>query len=89
MKECKHQTDAYEAALEQIEQMIERIDPDVTIHISDITGRIKLADQGSEITKATIMLLKKYGIEYQEDSDGRSNRATEKRRCFHDLCQNL
>ncbi len=70
MKECKHQTDTYETALEQIEQIVERIDPDVTIHIRDITGRIKLADQNSEITKATIMLLKKYGIEYKGENDG-------------------
>lgn len=66
MKECKHQTDTYESALEQIEQMIESIATDVTIHIKDITGRIKLADRYTELTEATIMLLKKYGIEYKE-----------------------
>lgn len=66
MKECKHQNDCFESALEHIEEMIENIDPDMTVHISDITGRVKLADQNSDITKATIMLLKKYGITYQE-----------------------
>lgn len=66
MKECKHQTDTYESALEQIERMIESIAPDVTIHIKDITGRIKLADRNTELTEATIMLLKKYGIDYKE-----------------------
>lgn len=66
MKECKHQTDTYESALEQIERMIENIDPDVTVHIKDITGRIKLADRNTELTEATIMLLNKYGIEYKE-----------------------
>lgn len=66
MKECKHQTDTFESALEQIEQMIENIAPDVTIHIKDITGRIKLADRNTELTEATIMLLKKYGIDYKE-----------------------
>lgn len=66
MKECKHQTDTYESALEQIEQMIESIAPDVTIRIKDITGRIKLADRNTELTEATIMLLKKYGIDYKE-----------------------
>lgn len=72
MKECKHHT--YETALEQIEQLIEAIDPGETVNVNDITGRIKLADQKSEITKATIMLLKKYGIGYQEDANGNSNR---------------
>lgn len=66
MKECKHHT--YETALELIEQIIEGIDPEETVNVSDITGRIKLADQHNEITKATIMLLKKYGIGYQEES---------------------
>lgn len=66
MKECKHQTDTFESALEQIEQMIESIAPDVTVHIKDITGRIKLADRNTELTEAAIMLLKKYGIEYKE-----------------------
>jgi hypothetical protein len=64
MKECKHHT--YESALERIEQMIEAIDPGETVKVSDITSRIKLADQTNEITKATIMLLNKYGIDYKE-----------------------
>lgn len=66
MKECKHQTDTYESALEQLEQIIEVIDPDETVNVKDITGRIKLADRNTELTEATIMLLKKYGIEYKE-----------------------
>ena len=66
MKECKHQTDTYESALEQIEQMIKSISPDVTVHIKDITGRIQLADRNTALTEATIMLLKKYGIDYKE-----------------------
>ena len=66
MKECKHQTDTYETALEKIEQIIENIDPDKTVNVKDITGRIKLADRNTELTEATIMLLKKYGIEYKE-----------------------
>lgn len=77
MKERKHHT--YETALEQIEQIIEAIDPDETVDVNDITGRIKLADQKSEITKSTIMLLKKYGIGYQEEINGRSNRSPEER----------
>ena len=77
MKERKHHT--YETVLEQIEQMIESIDPCETVNVSDIIGRIKLADQKSEITKSTIMLLKKYGIGYQEEINGRSNRCPEER----------
>ena len=66
MKECKHQTDTYETALEKIEQIIENIDPDKTVNVKDITGRIKLADRNTELTEATIMLLNKYGIDYRE-----------------------
>ncbi len=66
MKECKHQTDTYKAALEQLEQIIEVIDPVETVNVKDITCRIKLADRNTELTEATIMLLKKYGIEYKE-----------------------
>mgnify|MGYP005613218505 CR=1 FL=1 len=66
MKECKHQTDTYKAAMEQLEQIIEVIDPVETVNVKDITSRIKLADRNTELTEATIMLLKKYGIEYKE-----------------------
>lgn len=64
MKECKHHT--YDEALELIEQIIEGIEPEETVNVSDITGRIKLAEQNGEITNSTIMLLKKYGIDYKE-----------------------
>lgn len=64
MKECKHHT--YETALELIEQMVEAIDPGETVNVNDITGRIKLADRSSEITKATVMLLRKYGINFEK-----------------------
>ena len=84
MKECKHHT--YDEALELIEQMIEGIDPEETVNVSDITGRIKLADQTSNITKATIMLLKKYGIGYQEEPNGRSNSCPAERRSADGLC---
>ena len=60
----KHQSETWEATLEQIEQMIESIDPTKTIRISDITGKLK--EQSRDIRRATIMLLKKYGITYQE-----------------------
>ena len=64
MKESKHHT--YDEALEQIEQMIEAIDPGETVKVSDITGRIGLADHRNEITKATVMLLRKYGINFEK-----------------------
>ena len=67
MKKCQHQVDTFETALEQIEQMIECIDPDQKVRIGDITGRINPAIRNSDITKATVMLLKKYGITYLED----------------------
>jgi hypothetical protein len=60
----KHQRDFFEAVLEQIEQTIEAIDPDTVIKISDITGKYKCPNR--DIHRATIMLLKKYGITYQE-----------------------
>lgn len=66
MKESKHQPDTYENALEKIERIIENLDPCGTISIKDITERIKVSGRKSEITEATIMLLKKYGIDYKE-----------------------
>lgn len=63
----KHQTDTFGTALEQVEQMIERMDTDKPIRISDITKKIKPATCNGDITKATAMLLQKYGITYLED----------------------
>lgn len=60
----KHQSD-----LEQIELIVERIDPNATIHLRDITGLIDTADQSSEISKAIIMLLKKYGISFEDGEE--------------------
>lgn len=65
MKESKHHT--YEEALELIEQIIEGIDPEEAVNVSDITGRVKLADQHKQIAKATKMMLRKYGIKYREE----------------------
>ena len=70
MKESKRQPDTFETALEKIERIIENIDLDETVNVSDITGRFNLADHSNDITKATIMLLKKYGIKYKEETDG-------------------
>ena len=64
MKGCKHQTNTYESTLEQIEQMIESIDSEKPIRIGDITGKFK--NPGRDIRQATSVLLKKYGITYQE-----------------------
>lgn len=49
--------------LEKIEQRIERLEPGKAVRLGDITKNIK--GQKNEITQATIMLLQKYGIEYQ------------------------
>lgn len=67
MKECKHQQDTYETALEKIEQMIERMETDKPIRISDITKNVNPANRNGDITRATAMLLQKYGITYLED----------------------
>ncbi len=67
MKECKHQVDTFEAALEQIERMIERMETDKPIRISDITKKVNPANRNGDITRATAMLLKKYGITYTEE----------------------
>lgn len=63
----KHQNDTFEAALEQVEQMIERMDADKPIRISDITKKINPATRNGDVKRATAMLLKKYGITYLED----------------------
>ena len=62
MKEFK-QTTPFEETVEQIEGIIEALEPGKVIHLHDIIG--KNADRA--ITKATVMLLKKYGITYLED----------------------
>ena len=67
MKEHKHQTDTFETALEQIEQMIECFETDKPIRVSEILGKIKPAFRNDDIRNATCMLLKKYGITYLED----------------------
>lgn len=67
MKKHQRQNDSFERTLEQVEQMIERMDTDKPIRISDITKKIKPATCNGDITKATAMLLQKYGITYLED----------------------
>jgi len=57
----------FETALEQMEQIIERLEPGSTIRISDITKQLKPEIRNGNITKAAAMLLKKYGITYPED----------------------
>lgn len=62
MKKIK-QTTPFEEAIEAIEWIIESMEPGKVVRLSDIIG--KNADRA--ITKATIMMLKKYGITYLED----------------------
>lgn len=57
------QTTPFEEAIEQIERIIEALEPGKVVRLPDIIG--KNADRA--ITKATITLLKKYGITYLED----------------------
>ncbi len=53
--------------LEEIEQRIERLEPSVVVRVSDLTKRLKSSNRTDEVTDATIMLLKKYGIEYLKE----------------------
>lgn len=62
MKEFK-QTTPFEEAIEAIEGIIEAMEPDKIVHLRDIIGK----NTDRAITKATVMLLKKYGITYLED----------------------
>ena len=62
MKKIK-QTTPFEEAIEAIEWIIEAMEPGKVVRLSDIIG--KNADRA--ITKATIMILKKYGITYVDD----------------------
>lgn len=62
MKGCKHRNVPYESALEQIEQMIEQMEPGSVVRIGDITERLNPESRNSDITMATETLLKKYGI---------------------------
>ena len=56
-------TNTFEETVEVIEGIIEAMEPGKIIRLCDIIG--KNADRA--ITKATVMLLKKYGITYLED----------------------
>lgn len=57
------QTISFEETIEVIEGIIEAMEPGKVVRLRDIIG--KNADRA--ITKATVMLLKKYGITYSED----------------------
>lgn len=62
MKESKHQSDTYESVLEQIERTVEKIEPGSTVKLADITAQFGNDNRSGDVTKAAIMLLKKYGI---------------------------
>ena len=51
--------------LEKIEQRIERLEPGTIVRLGDITKNIKPSGKKNELTAAVVMLLQKYGIEYQ------------------------
>lgn len=56
----------FEDILEKIEGIIEGIEPGKLIWVSEIAKRANVT-MDSATKKATIMLLKKYGIRYKED----------------------
>lgn len=60
----KHHPDTFETVLEQLEQIVENIEPGSTIKLADIIDRFNKENGSGEVTKAAIMLLKKYGITY-------------------------
>ena len=62
MKDFKQAT-PFEDAIERIEQIVEAMESDKAVRLRDIIGKTK----DRAITKATVMLLKKYGITYLED----------------------
>lgn len=66
MKVQKHQANTFEETLEKIEQIIEDIEPGMTVRISDITAMAKVVHKNNAIISATKMLLNKYGIDYKE-----------------------
>lgn len=57
------QTTPFEEAIERIERIIEEMEPGKPVRLCDIIGK----NANRDITKSTIMLLKKYGITYLED----------------------
>lgn len=50
------------SVLEKIERQIEDYAPDSVVRLDDVIRRIKPKDRTDEIIDATVMLLKKYGI---------------------------
>lgn len=54
----------FDETIEKIEQIIESIEPETAISISDIAERFSMVKMDSAVKSATIMLLKKYGIRY-------------------------
>lgn len=59
-------TTTFEDILEKVETIIEEIEPGKLIRVSEIAKKANVT-MDSATRKATIMLLKKYGIRYKED----------------------
>lgn len=57
----------FETDLEQVEQLVERLEPGSTVRLNEIMARINPKNRNGNIRKATTMMLKKYGITYSED----------------------
>ena len=65
----KHHPDTFEKVLEQLEQIVENIEPGSTIKLADIVDRFDKENRSGEVTKAAIMLLKKYGIFFEQGDE--------------------
>lgn len=63
MKEQNHRNH-FDDTIEKIEQIIEGIEPGTTISIGDIAAKVNVPNTDKAMKKATIMLLKKYGVGY-------------------------
>lgn len=59
-------TTTFDDILEKIEGIIEGIEPGKLIRVSEIAKKANVT-MDSATRKATIMLLKKYGIRYKEE----------------------
>lgn len=66
MKEYTPCINTPETSLERIEQIIESLESGGVVNVDDITAKAEMANPSRPIRSATMMLLKKYGIEYKE-----------------------
>lgn len=58
----KHHKDTFEKELEQIEQVIENLEPGEETTLGEIMAKANVKNRTSALNEATIMLIRKYGI---------------------------